>query len=274
MANDKTHFRTSVSGFNKADVLEYLDKLNADFREESVRTAAALEEKNKRIEALTAEAEQLRAELEEQKAMYEGAVEIAAGIKQELVDAQEELEKTKTELEKAGQALAESEAVIASQTELIDGLGKQDKTEDEAGETEEKADPYDGMSSQIGDILIAANKSAEEIIAGANERARRIDEETAAAAQSSRNAFAAAMEECTRTFAEKAGAVSGTCCEDINAELQRTREAVDRVLLQMQKSALCIAEKTQQAKESLDTELRSSLDTLDSKIAGIKKNDN
>ena len=263
MSTDKTHFRTSVSGFNKADVLEYLDKLNADFREESARSSAALEEKNKKIEALTEEAEKLRAELAEAKALYDGALTIAAEIR-------EELDKTKN-------SLAECEAVIASQTELIDKLKKPEEIPAEEGEpdaeTERKAELYDGVSSQLGDILIAANKSADEIIAGANERARRISDEAAASAQSARDAFSAAMEEYTKLFAEKAAEVSGGCCEDINAELQRTRDAVDRVMLQLQKSSLCIAERTEQAKAVLDEQLKSSLDTLDAEISKINKND-
>lgn len=258
MATDKTHFRTSLSGFNKADVLEYLDGLNADFREETAKTAAALEEKTRQTEDLAAEAEKLRAALEEEKARAEKAAA--------------ESEALKAELEAAKQALAESEAVIASQTELIDELKKPAQAPDEGrdAEAERKAELYDGVSSQLGDILISANKSADEIIENANEKAKSINAEALMSAQSSRDAFAAAMEECTRIFTERAGAVSGVCCEDINSELQRTRDAVDRVLLQLQKSSLCIAEKTRQAKAQLDEQLKSSLDSLDSKITEIK----
>ena len=261
MATDKTHFRTSLSGFNKADVLEYLDKQNADFLEESRRSSAALEEKSKKIEELTAETEKLTAELSDAKAQAE--------------EAKAKAEELAAALDAAKQALSESEAVIASQTELIDSLKKDaeaheaDDTEKDA-ETERKAELYDGMSSQLGDILISANKSADEIIENANEKANSINEEALRSARESREAFALAMDECTRAFRERADAVSGGCCGDINDELGRIREAVDRALLQLQKSSLCIAEKTEQAKASLDAELKASLGVLDAKITEIK----
>ncbi len=261
MATDKTHFRTSLSGFNKADVLEYLDKQNADFLEESRRSAAALEEKSKKAEELTAEVEKLAAELSDAKTQAE--------------EAKAKAEELAAALTEAKRALSESEAVIASQTELIDSLKKDaeaheaDGTEKDA-ETERKAELYDGVSSQLGDILITANKSADEIIEAANKKAESIIAEAAESAKESRGAFAVAMDECSRTFRERTDAVSSGCCGDINDELCRIREAVDRALLQLQKSSLCIAEKTEQAKASLDAELKASLGVLDAKIAEIK----
>ena len=261
MATDKTHFRTSLSGFNKADVLEYLDKQNADFLEESRRSAAALEEKSKKIEELSAAADKLTAELSDAKSQAE--------------EAKAKAEELAAALEDAKRALSESEAVIASQTELIDSLKKEAEAHEADGtgkdaETERKAELYDGMSSQLGDILITANKSADEIIDAANKKAEAINAEAVRSAEESRNAFAVAMDEFSRMFRERADAVSNGCCDDINEEFGRIREAVDRALLQLQKSSLCIAEKTEQSKASLDAELKASLGVLDAKITEIK----
>ncbi len=260
MSTEKTHFRTALSGFNKADVLEYLDKLNADFREENRRGAAALEEKSRLADELSAEAESLKASLAEAKAAADEAAAKAAKLEEELAGAK--------------QALSESEAVIASQTELIDSLqhSAAERVSDggEKAEAERKAELYDGVSSQLGDILIAANKNAEDITEAANVKARELIDGAAADAAEARNTFAAAMDECTAAFASEAEKISAGCCGDINAELGRIREAVDRALLQLQKASLCISEKTQQAKSSLDAELKTSLESLDKKIAEIR----
>ncbi|MBQ3870623.1 MAG: hypothetical protein II777_08765 [Clostridia bacterium] len=262
MATDKTHFRTSLSGFNKADVLEYLDRQNADFMEESRRSAAALEEKSKKLEELTAEAERLRSELEGAKAACKEAEEKVSGLEAQLTEAKN--------------ALAESEAVIASQTELIEDLRSRVDAScaangEKAAEAERKAELYDGVSSQLGDILIAANKNAEEIIENANRKADKIKEEAVLEAELSRDEFSSAMDKCTAAFSETAARISGLCCGDIGEELSRVRESVDRVLLELQKSSGGIAEKARQTKSDLDAELKKSLDGLDAKISELRK---
>ena len=249
MATDKTHFRTSLSGFNKADVLEYLDKQNADFREESRRTAAAIEEKTKKIDALTEENEKLKAELEELRKKSE---ESAA-----------EAETAKEELAAAKQALSESEAVIASQTELIDTLKKSAEHEDEDpgknAETERKAELYDGVSSQVGDILITANKSADAIIAQAG-----------AEAKEKRDSFDRIVSGCADGLKKDADGITEEYKAGIEAELKEAEGRLAAALEDIRKTSERISALTGTARAKLGEKLGAALCCMDGKLKEFK----
>ena len=95
MADKNVLFRTSMGGFNKADVMAYLDKQNADFRE-------LAKQKDDALAAKDAEIASLRAQLDDMinKANEAGAEEKTA----------EEAEELKAKLQAAEAALAEKDA--------------------------------------------------------------------------------------------------------------------------------------------------------------------
>ncbi len=136
---DSVLFRTSVNGFNKSDVNSYIVKINAE-----------LEEADKKAVNAKKDAEAIKIRLEEaEKALAE-----------------------------ANGNLEEQNNIISAQYEKIDELKEQIKNllerEPETPPAEnfaEKAELYDKMSSQIGDVLIDAKKNADDIIENAKKEA-------------------------------------------------------------------------------------------------------
>ena len=55
MADNGVLFRTAMGGFNKADVMAYLEKQNADFKDHSTRQSEAIASKDAEIDSLRAE---------------------------------------------------------------------------------------------------------------------------------------------------------------------------------------------------------------------------
>lgn len=131
---DNVLFRTSVNGFNKSDVNSYIMKINAE------------------LEAADKTAENSKKETDK--------------IKADLKDALSELEEAKKEL-------AEQNSIISAQYEEIDALKEKlaalperaEKAEDDS--LSEKAELYEKMSAEIGDVLIDAKKSANEYLSRA-----------------------------------------------------------------------------------------------------------
>ena len=177
-------FRTAIKGYNKSDVNEYLVRMSEEStaREDAARERALRAEKEAReyeleIEDLKSDSEKLRTELSE-------TVEELNKARAEI----NELESRPIEIDTEGialrdQKIGEQEAIIAKQFEEIDSLREQlakanelqKEADDENARYEElmrKAQLYDKTSANIGDAIISAKKTAEEIVAAAKEEAR------------------------------------------------------------------------------------------------------
>ncbi len=157
-------FRNALNGYNKSDVSDYIEKMNAEFQSEKFRLQSAIVD----TEKLIAEKEALEAK------------------QKELLDQIEALKLQCAEAEKRSEMLelqsADKDQLIVAQNDALDKFcnevealkSKCTTEEGTAPESTEKARLYDAMSSQIGDILINANKNAEEILADASKKAESI----------------------------------------------------------------------------------------------------
>lgn len=184
MAKEKmVYFRSALGGFNRDDVNGYIEKLNAEFGERermAKKKLDASEEKCAALEGFKAQFEQslLRiSELEEEAKQRESLI---AGYQETVAEQTAKIE----ELE-ASKVASESEinALTAQIESLSDAICKSEK--------------YDDISAQIGEIILSAKSTAEDIIAraekdAANKRAKADEQiENAAASFNARAATAA-----------------------------------------------------------------------------------
>ncbi len=214
MAENGKMFRTSISGYNKDDVNRYIldmDRKNREKTEELTKKADDLLKTNEELTAKvdlleqnnTDSAEQLRAleeELnrlkEENKAQAESIEEITkryefcriqteaqnealAKAKEEKTALNEKIE-TLTEESRAkdAQIKANAEKYAADIETLRSAYDNEIKQVKDSAKVDEsvayKLDMYDRISSQIGDILINANRNSDEIISSARTEAEKL----------------------------------------------------------------------------------------------------
>ncbi len=142
-------FRTSLSGFNKADVNEYIAKLSNEF-----------DEKNTELEK---EIESLKAELEKVN-------ELLAAEKEKREESESKLSGDSELLKK----LVAAESIIASQNEQLDSKNAEIEhlNAEIAGtaeklahfsEIESKISEYEAMSARMGNIFMGATAEADKI---------------------------------------------------------------------------------------------------------------
>ena len=263
MADKNIMFRTSVSGFNKADVTAYVDKQNADFRELTEKMNAALSGKDAEIASLRSEINELKKKDEEIAALQ---AELD-GYKQKA--AEFEKKSGSSDPAELSAKLSEAESRIAEKEAEIERL----KTEAAAKgkESERKAVLYDDMSAQLGDIIITANKSADGILSDARAEAEKIKEQALADANEFRSNFTARMARIsaelrsnTRTAEENYKNEISSGLEDMRKLLTETIKAVD------EKSALFSA-MSDRLQSRLDSEVETASAETDKEAEILKK---
>lgn len=216
-------FRTSLSGYHKEDVNRYIQQMNFQFtRAEEMKDAevAKMRSELETCRQAGIEAPALKEEIEKLKAALENAEkEIAAGKEEtekkvhEAVELAAQLDALKSE---EAILLAEKDARIAA----LEAENESLKTRTDGSEREQKAQRYEKMSCQLGDIILSANadadrirgeamKDAEQIRADAEKEAsalvestnEKLQSEIADAGERLRSAYLAATADCERIIA-------------------------------------------------------------------------
>lgn len=244
MADKKVIFRTSMGGFNKADVTEYIDKQNAEFKKVTQSLNNLLSEKDAKIEELNGVIEELSSKLTAAEA--EAASSSAAS---------DELKRLTEELDSAN-------AVILLKDEEIEKL-KAEVTGEES-ETERKAGLYDDMSSQVGDILISANKSADGIIAEATAKAEEINRRAANDADVLRREFTTKMARISSDVRANAKSSADEFKAEISAEIDALIASLTEALGSVSEKNAAISSKAEALERKLD-------DALDNAVIEIEK---
>lgn len=119
-------------------------------------------------------------------------------------------------------------------------------------QVQEKAELYDRMSAKLGEMLIAANNSAEAVIKEAQRRADEIissAEADACLAKQEKQTHANAMIE---DLQERLKQLSGDCCEDIALEMDEMRNILNRTLYDIKEKYSGICHKIDYAKVEME----------------------
>lgn len=151
------YFRTSLGGFNREDVNSYIEKLNGELAERE-RLA---KRKVDALEARLAEAESAKAELERTLTRLAELEEAAAAREKLITEQLEHIEAQKQTIDtlrrENGEAQSRADSLNERLTSLSDAITKSEK--------------YDDVSAQIGEIILSAKGSADEIIENAKREA-------------------------------------------------------------------------------------------------------
>ena len=158
MAKEKmVFFRSALGGFNREDVNNYIEKLNAEFTERE-RTA------KKKLEA----AEEKCAELENIKAQLDTKLLRLAELEAEA----EQREKLITEyIGKIEEQTAEIQSLHDSKCNAESEIDLLSAKLESLSDAIQKSEKYDDISAQIGEIILSARSTAEEIISNAEKEA-------------------------------------------------------------------------------------------------------
>ena len=137
-------------------------------------------------------------------------------------------------------------------------------------ETSAKSLKYDQISSQIGDIMINANSSAEQIIATANSEAGRIMAETEEEAISIRTRLSDAADEMLSSISDRLHLSAENCLSELVASLREMRESADALLRDFEKRGQDLNAKIDYHHTGVTDSVARSLKELDEKY-GIRK---
>lgn len=147
MQNDKPIFRGAVGGYNKQDVNEYIASLSENFAKEKA-------EYEKKLDDLIELAESLRAKANENQSDNSPDAAVELDRANSLIAGQnQKLEEKQSQIDSLNAALKERDETIA---ELKNELER-------FKDCEEKLREYDRMSQKMGELMLKAASSAEQI---------------------------------------------------------------------------------------------------------------
>lgn len=239
--NKNVIFRNSLKGYNKSDVNSYLLKMTEDF-----------EKKEKELrDRLSACEKELGAASEKLSAFGEANDEtetLRLRIKE-----LEEAEKNSVTDDKYNAVIAEKQRTIGEQNLKIESLtleleelkkraAADKETVQSYEETVKKAKMYEKTSANIGDVIISANRTADEIIFAAKEKARIIYEESERAAEERRRKVSEASKRALDGIFSKFRAAALENRESAKATREFAARKTEEVLLEIE--AREAAEKT------------------------------
>ena len=139
-----------------------------------------------------------------------------------------------------------------------------------SSENERKAGLYDDMSSQVGDILISANKSADCIIAEANAKAAKINEKAAADAGKLRLAFTEKMTEISNGCKNGAKASAEEYRAKMRAELNQLRAALTDAVVSVDEKSTILSCMADELEKKLNEQLDGAVAKIEKETENLK----
>ena len=201
-------FRSSMRGYNKSDVNNYLVKFNAEAAEREENAKAEAKAANARADKAEKTAEEARRLAEEYKEKIAALEAERDELAQKLQHEQEE----NVRLEDEMQIVAEAQDEIPESDELA--------------ELRQKAALYDENSASIGETLISAKKMAQEILDNANKEATMREERSRAEADARKRA----LEESAKAASDSVFASLRLIAEEGKCEVAAVREYAQTIL--------------------------------------------
>ncbi len=158
MSKEKmVYFRTALGGFNRDDVNSYIEKLNSEFAERERLAKKRLDAS----EAKLAELDAKKAELESANLKIDDLIKEADAREKLIAEYIAKVEQQAIEIDSLNASKDNAESEISLLTEKIASLS----------EAISKSEKYDDISGQIGEIILSARSTAEDIISKAEDDA-------------------------------------------------------------------------------------------------------
>lgn len=158
-------FRRGLFGFNREDVLAYIEKAHAEAAARQTELTAAAKAKEK-------EADALRGELDDIKGQLEAAENQAAGLRQQLADAERRLE------EQADALRGKSEAADSLEKQLSESRSAVQNLASKVDAFEAQRDEIERLSQGIGRLYLTAQTNVESMLADAEAMTEQAAKET------------------------------------------------------------------------------------------------
>lgn len=166
-------FRSSIGGFHREDVTNYIKETDQKYTEEIAKLKQQVNDAEGSVETLEAQCAELEqtlsAERKRAEALEEALAKEETARKEEAIKYHTEEEELRCAMEKAEATIAELEQKIMVPAESVT-MGDLNDHNSPAY----KLAMYDRISAQLGDILINTNRNADDILTAAREEAEKI----------------------------------------------------------------------------------------------------
>ena len=249
-------FRSSMSGYNRKDVNQYILTINREMEEKDELLKNAhleMEENAKTFEtertSLEASISFLKSEKEALESVLAATQESAGQLKEEIASLREKL--------LSAEMTADTLRTELLQRSLPNG-------------TDDKLEKYDRISAQIGDIMISANTSADAIVAAANEHATRIVSETEKEADYIRTRLSKAADEMLSQISSELHTSTDSCLCELMTALREMRDNTAAMINDFEKRSKELSVKVEYYQSTLSESVNETLKSMDEKY-GIRR---
>ncbi len=263
--NQNVAFRSSLGGYNRDDVNQYILRTDRAHEEDLAALRATLEEAQRSGEA--AAAAQAAAEADAAAARQAlGEAEAVLAAQREASEAEhEELLRLREEAEAAARREEENKTRLAQLEDVIASYNR-----DGENEEAEKSQKYDEISAQVGDILIRANTSAERILSAANRKAARIVAETDEEEKYVRSRLSELTDEMLTQLSGEMHDASAQCLRELLAVLTDMRDSADGMIQHFTEQNHTLTERIEEFRDDVHSSVAGMLSEMDDKYGTIR----
>lgn len=236
MSTEKKAFRTSMGGFNKDDVNMYILRQSREFKEKE-------ENYKKEIEKLSCQIEVMNIDFDEIETLREKLSKITSDTD----EYEKKISKYKLRIEELEKALAEKNAEAS----------KDDKAPDF-----NKIRMYDQLSSQIGEIIIGANKNADDVIKKAETAAKKLLEESEKNAIEAKARLQVAFDSIISGLRKDIEAETDSCIKEFRSYTQSINSGSQNMIAEIEKRYSEMSDKITSYSDALEDSVKSRVSTL------------
>ncbi|MCI9448749.1 MAG: hypothetical protein HFE30_00635 [Clostridiales bacterium] len=236
MSTEKKAFRTSMGGFNKDDVNMYILRQSREFKEKE-------ENYKKEIEKLSCQIEVMNIDFDEIETLREKLSKITSDTD----EYEKKISEYKFRIEELEKALAEKSAEAS----------KDDKAPDF-----NKIRMYDQLSSQIGEIIIGANKNADDVIKKAETAAKKLLEESEKNAIEAKARLQVAFDSIISGLRKDIEAETDSCIKEFRSYTQSINSGSQNMIAEIEKRYSEMSDKITSYSDALEDSVKSRVSTL------------
>ncbi len=279
--NKNVVFRNAVGGYNKADVNEYIIRQSSELMQREVAAAERVERSEKQLEAALDNNAKLEQKIKELNSLIEEKNSCIENLKSEINALNSELTEAKLNAnEDSCEKMSQQESVIAGQFEEIDSLRDENQSlkeevaslkefKEKFDELSKKAALYEKTSANIGEAIIKANKTAEEILCLAKEEARTMREKAQKELDEKRSATEDSARRAMDSIFGKLLLAASENKKDITSVATFIHQSIDKALDDIKTKSDNSAARLKSYEDSIWRSIREDLETINN--SGIKR---
>ena len=279
--NKNVVFRNAVGGYNKADVNEYIIRQSSELMQREVAAAERVERSEKQLEVALNNNAKLEEKIRELNSLIEEKNSFIENLKSEINTLNSELAEAKLNAnEDSCEKMSQQESVIAGQFEEIDSLRDENHSlkeevaslkefKEKFDELSKKAALYEKTSANIGEAIIKANKTAEEILCLAKEEARTMREKAQKELDEKRSATEDSARRAMDSIFGKLLLAASENKKDITSVATFIHQSIDKALDDIKTKSDNSAARLKSYEDSIWRSIREDLETINN--SGIKR---